>query len=154
MPLRGIAGPVEVYELEGVNARNRMHALAARGLSKFVGRQDEIESLSRAATRAKAGHGHVVALVGEAGVGKSRIFLEFTRCLEMQGWLILEAGSVSYGKATSYLPLIDLLSRYFEIQDRDTEQQIRERVGRKLLALGDEKLLAQLPLLTGALGSG
>ena len=152
VPLRGIAGPVEVYELEGVNTRNRMHALAARGLSKFVGRQDEIESLSRAATRAKAGHGQVVALVGEAGVGKSRIFLEFARSLGAQGWLILEGGSVSYGKATPYLPLIALLSRYFQIQDRDTEQQVRERVGRKLLALGDEKLLAQLPFLTGALG--
>jgi class 3 adenylate cyclase/tetratricopeptide (TPR) repeat protein len=152
VPLRGIAGPVEVYELEGVNTRNRMHALAARGLSKFVGRQDEIESLSRAATRAKAGHGQVVGLVGEAGVGKSRIFLEFTRSLGAQGWLILEGGSVSYDKTTSYLPLVDLLRRYFEIQDRDTEQQIRDRVGRKLLALGDEKLLAQLPLLTGALG--
>jgi len=151
-PLRGIAGSVEVYELEGVNTRNRMHALAARGLSKFVGRQDEIESLSRAATRAKAGHGQVIALVGEAGVGKSRIFLEFARSLAAQGWLILEGGSVSYGKATPYLPLIALLSRYFQIQDRDTEQQVRERVGRKLLALGDEKLLAQLPFLTGALG--
>jgi len=152
VPLRGIAGPVEVYELEGVNTRTRMHALAARGLSEFVGRQDEIESLSRAAARAKAGHGQVVALVGEAGVGKSRIFFEFARHLVMQGWLILEAGSTSYGKATSYRPLVDLLSRYFEIPSRDTEQQVRERVGRKLLALGDEKLLAQLPLFAGALG--
>ena len=109
-------------------------------------------SLSWAATRAKAGQGQAVALVGEAGVGKSPDFLEFARSLGAQGWLILEGGSVSYGKATSYLPLIHLLSRYFEIQDRDTEQQVRERVGRKLLTLGDEKLLAQLPLLTGALG--
>jgi len=152
VPLKGIAGLVEVYELEGVNTRNRMHALADRGLSKFVGRQDEIESLSRAATRAKAGHSQMVALVGEAGVGKSRIFLEFARSLGAQGWLILEGGPASYDKATSYLPLIDLLSRYFQIQDRDTEQQVRERIGRKLLALGDEKLLAQLPLFAGALG--
>jgi class 3 adenylate cyclase/tetratricopeptide (TPR) repeat protein len=152
VPLRGIAGPVDVYELEGVNTRNRMHALAARGLSKFVGRQDEMESLDQAAIRAKAGHGQMVALVGEAGVGKSRIFLEFGRRLGTQGWLILEGGSVAYDKATSFLPLVDLLSRYFQIQDRDTEQQVRERIGKKLLALGDEKLLAQLPLLTGALG--
>ena len=102
--------------------------------------------------RANAGQGQVVALVGEAGVGKSRIFLEFARSLGAQGWLILEGGSVSYDKATSYLPLIGLLSRYFQIQDRDTEQQVRERIGRKLLALDDEKLLAQLPLLTGVLG--
>jgi tetratricopeptide (TPR) repeat protein len=152
VPLRGIAGPVEVYELEGVNTRNRLHALAARGLSKFVGREHEIESLSTAATRTTAGHGHVVALVGDAGVGKSRIFLEFSRSLAAQGWLILAGESVSYDKATSYLPLIDLLRRYFQIEDRDTEQQIRDRVGRKLLALGDEKLLVQLPLLIGALG--
>jgi class 3 adenylate cyclase/tetratricopeptide (TPR) repeat protein len=152
VPLRGIADPVEIYELEGVNTRNRMHALAARGLSKFVNRGHEIESLSRAATRAMAGYGHVVALVGEAGVGKSRIFLEFARSIAAQGWLILDGESASYNKATSYLPLIDLLRRYFQIQDRDTEQQVRERVGRKLLTLGDEKLLAQLPLLTGALG--
>ena len=152
VPLKGIADPVEVYELEGVNTRNRMHVLAARGLSKFVGRQGEIENLSRAAARAKEGHGQVIALVGDAGVGKSRIFMEFARSLGSQGWLILEAGSISYDTATSYLPLIDLLSRYFQIQDRDTEEQVRERVGRKLLALGDEKLLAQLALLTGALG--
>ena len=152
VPLKGIADPVEVYELEGVNTRNRMHALAARGLSKFVGRQGEIECLGRAAAQAKEGRGQVVSLVGDAGVGKSRIFLEFVRSLGSQGWLILEAGSTSYDKATSYLPLIDLFSRYFQIQDRDTEQQVRERIGKKLLALGDQKLLAQLPLLTAALG--
>jgi AAA ATPase domain/Adenylate and Guanylate cyclase catalytic domain len=154
VPLRGIVGQVDVYELEGINTRKRIHALAARGLSQFVGRQDEIENLSRAAARAKAGHGQVVALVGEAGVGKSRIFFEFARSLGMQGWLILEGGSVSYGKATSYLPLVDLLRRYFEIQSRDTEQQIRARISRKLLALGDEKLLAQLSLFAGGLGIG
>jgi class 3 adenylate cyclase/tetratricopeptide (TPR) repeat protein len=152
VPLRGVTGPVEVYQLEGVNTRNRMHALSAHGLSKFVDRYGEIENLSRAATRAKAGHGQVVALVGEAGVGKSRIFLEFARSLGADGWLILEAGSVSFDKATSYRPLVDLLNRYFQIQHRDTEQQVRERVGRKLVALGDEKLLAHLPLLTAALG--
>jgi class 3 adenylate cyclase/tetratricopeptide (TPR) repeat protein len=154
VPLRGIAGEVAICELKGVNTRMRMRALAVRGLSHFVGRQGEIESLGRAAAWAGAGHGQVVALVGEAGVGKSRIFLEFARSLGRQGWLILEGGSVSYGKATSYLPLIDLLSRYFEIQGRDTEQQIRERLARKLLALGDEKLLAQLPLFAGALRIG
>ena len=118
VPLRGIANQVEVCELEGINTRMRIHALAKRGLSKFVGRNDEIERLIRAATQAKSGHGQVVALVGEAGVGKSRIFLEFARLPDMQGWLMLQGGSVSYGKATSYLPLIDLLSGYFEIQNR------------------------------------
>jgi len=152
VPLRGIANQVEVCELEGINTRMRIHALAKRGLSKFVGRNDEIERLIQAATQAKSGHGQVVALVGEAGVGKSRIFLEFARLPDMQGWLMLQGGSLSYGKATSYLPLIDLLSGYFEIQSRDSEQQVRERIARKLLALGDEKLLAQLPLFAAAFG--
>jgi class 3 adenylate cyclase/tetratricopeptide (TPR) repeat protein len=154
VPLRGIADPVEVFQLEGVNTRMRIHARAARGLSKFVGRENEIAMLSRAAAQAKLGHGQVVALVGEAGVGKSRIFLEFARLPEMEGWLILEGGSISYGKATSYLPLVNLLTRYFEIQSRDNEQQVRERIGRKLLALGDEKLLAQLPVFSGVVGIG
>ena len=153
VPLRGIANQVEVCELEGINTRMRIHALAKRGLSKFVGRKDEIERLSQAATRAKSGHGQVVALVGEAGVGKSRIFLEFARSPDMQGWLMLQGGSVSYGKATSYLPLIELLNGYFEIQGRDNEHQVRERIARKLLALGDEKLLAQLPLFAVAFGT-
>jgi len=154
MPLRGITNQVEVFQLEGVNTPMRIHARAARGLSKFVGRQDEIATLRNAAAQAKSGRGQVVALVGEAGVGKSRIFLEFTRLPDMEGWLILEAGSTSYGKATSYLPLVNLLTRYFEIQARDNEQQVRERIGKKLLAFGDEKLLAQLPLFCGLLGIG
>jgi class 3 adenylate cyclase len=103
--IRGIAASVEVCELHGVNTRMRFHALAARDLSKFVGREDEIEMLGRAAALAQAGHGQVVGLVGEAGVGKSRVFWEFGRSPAMHGWLTLEAGSVSYGKATSYLPL-------------------------------------------------
>ena len=127
VPLRGVAGQTELYELEGVNTRMRMHALAASGLSSFVGRELEIESLSRAATRAAEGHGQVVALAGEAGVGKSRIFLEFTRSLGAQGWLILEGASVSYGKSTSYLPLVDLVRRYFEIGARYRTAHSRTR---------------------------
>ena len=130
VPLRGVADKVEVYELQGVNTLMRMHARAARGLSKFVGRQDEIARLGQAAASAQFGHGQVVALIGEAGVGKSRIFLEFACSPHMQQWLMLEAGSVSYGKATSYLPLVDLLHRYFEIQRRDDEQQVREMLQR------------------------
>jgi class 3 adenylate cyclase/tetratricopeptide (TPR) repeat protein len=154
VPLRGIGNEVTIYELEGVNTRVRIRAAAARGLSRFVGREDEIAILRRAATFAASGQGQAVALIGEAGLGKSRIFLELVRSLGSEGWLILEGGGVPYGKATSYFALIDLLSRYFEIQDRDTEQQIRERVGSKLLALGDEKLLAQRSLFIGVLRVG
>ena len=124
-------------ELHGINTRMRIHALAARGLSKFVGRNDEMETLVRAAAQAHSGHGRVVALIGDAGVGKSRVVWEFTHSPALQGWLVLDAGSVSYGKATSYLPLVDLLTRYFEIKSRDDERQVRERISAKLLALGE-----------------
>jgi class 3 adenylate cyclase/tetratricopeptide (TPR) repeat protein len=152
--IRGIDIPLEVCELTGVNTRMRIRALAARDLSKFVGRKDEIEMLGRAAGQAHSGHGQVVGLVGEAGVGKSRVFWEFTHSSPIQGWLVLEAGSVSYGKATSYLPLLDLLGRYFEIQSRDDERRARERISGKLFALGEKKLLAQMPLFMGAFGWG
>lgn len=152
--VKGIDQPIDVWELNGVNTRIRFQALAARGLSKFVGRDAEIELLRRATAQADSGHGQVVAFVGEAGVGKSRLFLEFTRSATMQGWLVLQAASVSYGKATSYLPLIDLLGRYFEIHARDDERRVREKIAGKLFAFGEKKLLTRLPLFAGALARG
>ena len=73
--------------------------------------------------------------MGEPGVGKSRLVYEFTHSHRTQDWLILEAGSVSYGKATSYLPVIDLLKAYFKVRDRETHREIREKVTGKLLTL-------------------
>jgi predicted ATPase/class 3 adenylate cyclase len=155
LSVKGLVKPVEVCELLGFGTRKRIHAHAVRGLSKFVGRRDELDVLSRAAGRAREeGRGQVVALVGEAGVGKSRVFLEFTRSPLMQGWLVLEAGSASYGKATSYFPLVDLLTRYFEIEGRDDERRVRDKIAGKLTSLGDNKLLAQVPLFLGILGIG
>lgn len=150
--LKGIQDPVQVCQLEGVNTRMRIHALAARGMSKFVGRQHEIETLCRTAAQALSGRGQVVALVGEAGVGKSRVFLEFIHSSAMEGWLVLEAGSVSYGKSTSYFPLVELLTRYFDIHGRDDEHRVRDKILGKLSAFGEEKLLAQMPFFLGALG--
>jgi class 3 adenylate cyclase/tetratricopeptide (TPR) repeat protein len=152
--LKGIEEPVHVCQLEDVNTRMRIHALAARVMSKFVGRKYEIETLRRAAEQALFGRGQVVAFVGEAGVGKSRVLLEFMHSSPMQDWLVLEAGSVSYGKATSCLPLIDLLTRYFEIHGSDDEQRARAKIAAKLVTLGEERLLAQTPVFLGALGMG
>ena len=97
-----------------------------------------------------AGHGQVVALVGEPGVGKSRLVYEFTHSHRTQDWLVLEAGSVSYGKATSYLPVIDLLKAYFKVQDRETHREIREKVTGKLLTL-DRAFEPILPALLALL---
>ena len=116
--VKGLPEPVEVYEVTGVGAaRSRLQAAAARGLTRFVGRDAETEQLRKALEQARADHGQVVGVVGEPGLGKSRLFFEFIHSHRTQGWLILESGSVSYGKATPYLPVIDLLKAYFKIQD-------------------------------------
>jgi class 3 adenylate cyclase/tetratricopeptide (TPR) repeat protein len=149
--VKGLAEPVEVFELTGAGtARTRLQAAALRGLTRFVGRDAEIEHLRRVLDQAGAGHGQVVAMVGEAGVGKSRLVYEFTHSHRVQEWLILEAPSVSYGKATSYLPVIDLLKGYFKIGDRDDHREMREKVTGKLFTL-DESLKPLLPPLLALL---
>ncbi|HEX2522737.1 MAG TPA: AAA family ATPase, partial [Terriglobia bacterium] len=143
--VKGLPEPVEVYEVTGVGAtRSRLQAAAARGLTRFVGRNAEMEQLWKALEQAGAGRGQVVSVVGEPGVGKSRLFHEFTHSHRTEGWLIVESGSVSYGKATPYLPLLDLLKAYFKIHDRDKQREIREKITGKLLTL-DESLKPTLP---------
>jgi class 3 adenylate cyclase/tetratricopeptide (TPR) repeat protein len=143
--VKGLETRTPVYELTGtVPTRSRLQAGAARGLSRFVGRDRELEQLGQALERAAAGHGQVVAVIGEAGVGKSRLAWEFTRSHRTQGWLVLESGSVSYGKASPYLPVIELVKGYCRIQERDEPREIRERVAGKLLMLDR----ALEPLLT------
>jgi len=143
--VKGLETAPQVYELIGIGpARSRLQASAARGLTRFVGRERELQQLAQTLERAAAGHGQAVAVVGEAGVGKSRLVWEFTRSHRTHGWLVLESSSVSYGKATPYLPVIELLKSYFRIHDRDNQREIRERVAGKLLMLDR----ALEPLLT------
>lgn len=150
--LKGVQEEIRVYQLDGVNTRMRIQALAARRMTKFVGRAEQIETLRRKAAQAHAGRGQVVALMGEAGIGKSRIVLEFIHSDAMTGWQVLEAGSVSYGKATAYLPIVDLLTRYFDIHTRDDEARVRDKIAEKLKTLGEERIPAQLPFFLAALG--
>jgi len=149
VPVKGLTGPVEVFELAGAAAsRTRMQAMAARGLTRFVGRQVEMDALSRALQQAAGGSGQLVAVVGEPGVGKSRLYWEFTRSHRTQGCMLLESGSVSYGKANTYEPLIDLLKTYFQIENRDDVRKMREKVTGRVLSL-DRALEADLsPLLS------
>src|SRR6266545_3069885 len=145
IPVKGVAGPVEVFELLGPSVtRTRLQASAARGLSRFVGREGEIDHLRQALDKAQGGHGQVVAVVGEPGVGKSRLLWEFIHSHRTHGWLVLESSSVSYGKATAYLPVIDLCTSYFGIEARDDARRIREKVTGKLLTL-DEALRPVVP---------
>ena len=151
VPVKGLAEPVEVYELTGAGtARTRLQAAALRGLTRFVGRDAEVGHLRRVLGQAGAGRGQVVAIVGEAGVGKSRLTYEFTHSHRVQDWLILEASSVSYGKATSYLPVIDLLKGYFKIGDRDDHREMRAKVLGRVLGL-DRALEPLLPPLLALL---
>jgi class 3 adenylate cyclase len=136
VPIKGLANPVEVFELVGATAlRRRLQAAVARGLSPFVGRQPEMEALQQALAQAGAGQGQVIALLGEPGVGKSRLVYEFLHAHQTQGWLRLESSSVSYGKATAYLPVCDLLKAYCQIEDRDALRTVQAKVTGQILTL-------------------
>ena len=140
VPVKGLEEPVEVFELVGASSlRRRLQAAAARGLTPLVGRQQELEALHQALARAQTGHGQLVALVGEAGVGKSRLVHEVIHSHRTQGWRVLESASVSYGKATPYFPVIDLLKRYCHVDDGDDARTIRAKVTGQVLTL-DETL--------------
>jgi len=146
--VKGRSEPVDVHELTGIGpARTRLQAAARRGLTRFVGRDAEIEVLRRSLERAGAGHGQVVAVVGEAGVGKSRLHWEFTRSHHADGWLVLRGRSVSYARGTPYVPTIELLKTYLGIQERDDPREVRVRVADKLLTLDRTPEALLTPLL-------
>ncbi len=99
VPVKGLTAPIDVYELTGaVGAHARFQVSARRGLSRFVGRAPEMETLAIALGEAARGDGQVVGLSGEPGVGKSRLFHEFIHSHHTRGWLVVQAGSVSYGR--------------------------------------------------------
>jgi class 3 adenylate cyclase/tetratricopeptide (TPR) repeat protein len=151
VPVKGLVEPGEVFELLGASPlRQRLQAAAARGLTRFVGRQHELDALHQALAQAAAGHGQVVALVGEAGVGKSRLAYEFVHAHPTQGWLVLESASVSYGKATPYFPVLDLLKRYCHLDEPDDPRTVRAKVTGQVLTL-DEALQDTIPALLSLL---
>jgi predicted ATPase len=140
-----------VYEVVGLGPlRTRLQRSAGRGLTKFVGREREMEALKRALELAKTGHGQIVAAMAEPVVGKSRLFFEF-KAVSQSGWMVLEGFSVSHGKASAYLPVIDLLRNYFDIAVAHDERKRREKVTGRVLAL-DRNLEDTLPYLFSLLG--
>ena len=150
-PVKGLPEPVEVFELVGASTiRQRLQATAGRGLTRFVGRQHELVTLQQTLAHAGTGHGQLVALVGEAGVGKSRLVYEFVHAHYTQGWRVLESASVSYGKATPYFPVIDLLRRYCAVDDRDDTRTVRAKVTGQVLTL-DAVLQDTIPALLALL---
>jgi predicted ATPase/class 3 adenylate cyclase len=149
--IKGVEDPLNVYEVLGAGPlRTKLQIAARRGLTRFVGRQSEMEQLQHALAQAKAGHGQLVGVMGEPGLGKSRLFYEF-KLLSQAGCLILEAYSVSHGRASPYLPIVELLKSYFDIKAEDGERKRREKVGGKVLML-DRSLEDTLPYLFALLG--
>ena len=168
--VKGVSEPIHIYEVLGVGPlRTRLQVATQRGLVRFVGRQSELEQMRRALEQTKTSHGQIVAVVGEPGVGKSRLFYEFVGAttgsalrspdtaadrspLRAQlGCLVLETFSFSHGKAYPYLPLIELLKHYFQLTPQDDERKKREKITGKVLTL-DRGLEDTLPYLFALLG--
>jgi predicted ATPase len=149
--IKGSSEPVNVYEVLGLGPlRTRLQRAAGRGLTKFLGREREMEALRHSAALAQEGQGQIVAAVADPGVGKSRLFYEF-KATGALGWMVLEALSISHGKASAYLPATDLLRNYFEISADDDERKRREKVAGKITVL-HRSLEDSLPYLFSLLG--
>ncbi|PWT86080.1 MAG: hypothetical protein C5B58_02005 [Acidobacteria bacterium] len=149
--VKGLSNPVEVYEVVRAGPLKTHFQLAARrGLTKFVGRQAEMAAIVGALEQASAGYGQIVAAVGEAGAGKSRLMYEFKNTIP-DGCKVLEAYSVSHGKASAWLPVIELLKGYFEIADQDDDSNRSAKIERKARDL-DPALTDALSYIKSLLG--
>jgi adenylate/guanylate cyclase family protein/AAA ATPase-like protein len=126
--VKGLSDPITVYEvMDAGPLRSHFELAARRGLTKFVGRENELQQMKGALELALGGHGQLMAIVAEAGTGKSRLFHEFKATLPAECKL-LEANSVSHGKASAWLPVLELLRGYFGLQDADDPATRREKV--------------------------
>jgi class 3 adenylate cyclase/tetratricopeptide (TPR) repeat protein len=153
VPVKGVSQPVEVYSVIGAtSARTRVQAGAARGLTPLVGRSAEIDVFKKLVEQVAEGRGQILAMIGEPGIGKSRLVHEFTRHQLPPGWLVLEAASVSYGKATPYFPLIEMLRRYFGIGPGEGIEEIQSRVLTHILEL-DSALKDTIPPVLSLFGA-
>ena len=149
--IKGVEEPLNVYEVLGAGPlRTRLQVSARRGLTRFVGRHSEMEQMQGALAQAKAGHGQIVGVMGEPGLGKSRLFYEF-KLTSQAGCLVLQAFAVSHSQASPYFPIIELLKEYFQIEPTDDERSWRERIIGKVLGL-DRSLEDILPYLSFLLG--
>jgi class 3 adenylate cyclase/tetratricopeptide (TPR) repeat protein len=148
-PVKGLADPVEVYELLGaVPVRPRFRA-TVRGLTRFVGREAEIDRLSRARADAVAGDGQVVAVVGDPGIGKSRLVYELLQSSRRDGWRIAEGRTVAHGRATPYLPVVGLLESYFGLDEGEDPPALREKIADQIHPEDRSRALSPLLALLG-----
>lgn len=133
----GVPGKIKAYHVLGrSSARTRFDVNAEGGLTRFVGRDREVEVLLNAYEKARAGRAQICSIVGEAGVGKSRLLYEFRKAVTTQDVAFLEGKCLSYGREAAYLPIIDILKSSYEIRDRDSDFEIRLKLKRGLRFLG------------------
>ena len=150
--VKGVAMPVRVHRLGGIgSSRTRLDVSRARGFSRFVGRGDEMHVLESALARARDGNAQVVGIVGDAGLGKSRLSFEFLERCRSHNLMTYETTGVAHGKATPLVPILKLFRAFFGITDQDSATTARERIAGRLLLL-DEKLRESLPLNFDFLG--
>jgi class 3 adenylate cyclase/tetratricopeptide (TPR) repeat protein len=152
--IKGVAAPTRVFALLGPGPlQSRFEVARARGLSRFVGRSEEMAQLERTLERVLGGSGQVVGVVGEAGVGKSRLCFELLQRARSRGASIYAAHCVSHGKTVAFLPLLGLLRGYFGINEQDSDGEAQRKIAGTVL-LQDASLTESLPLIFDFLGVG
>jgi adenylate cyclase len=145
--VKGSSRQLRVHELTGVGAaRGRLDISQARGFSRFVGRAEEMNVLENAFEQARAGEAQVIGIVGEPGVGKSRLCHEFTQRWRARGVPVYHTSGLAHTQSVPLMPVMHLMRSYFDITDQDSDKRARERIAGKLLLL-DETLVEDLPLL-------
>ena len=150
LSVKGVSEPIAAYELVGATrARSRLEIAASRGLTPFIGREAETAVILEAAGHAARGRGHVVAIVGDPGVGKSRLIWELTRSGLLQHWVVLEGHAMPYDKESPYRPILELLGAAFGLQPDDGADTIRQRV---MTGLGREALAHFLAPIVALMG--
>jgi class 3 adenylate cyclase/tetratricopeptide (TPR) repeat protein len=150
--VKGASKPIGVFELVGAgSARSRLDLSRERGLSRFVGRAEEMKLLEEALEQTKEGRGAVIGVVAEPGVGKSRLCAEFADRCRARGIEVYEAQAQAHGEAIPFLPVLQMMRGYFGIEDRDSERVAREKIAGRLLLL-DPDFADDLPLVFDFLG--
>ncbi len=145
--VKGVSEPVRVHALAGAGgAHTRLDISRARGFSRFVGRGDELATLDAALEQARSGNGAVVGVVGEAGVGKSRLCHEFVERCRRRGIPVYEAQGQAHGREIPFLPVLQMMRSYFAIAESDSDQQAREKIAGRMLLL-DDAFAESLPLV-------
>jgi class 3 adenylate cyclase/tetratricopeptide (TPR) repeat protein len=145
--VKGKETPQELYKLvKAGDVITRIEAAAARGLTRFVGRRGELQGLQEAFAKAKSGTGRVVGIVGEAGVGKSRLKIELRHILLKHASIYLEGRCHHFGGTMAYLPILEILRSYFGIKEGDRESTVKKKMERKIRRLGGDLQVVLSPL--------